>query len=474
MLSAEEVSKWLQREESQAPDGGLFRAHFEHLPGPAYIWRRSGDDFELIAHNRAALGVADGDVRDLLGSRAGDLFEDRPDIVESIHECANTQSIMVQETDVTFVSGVTRRMLMTRIPLSADIVVGHMEDVTDRRAFENMLQASERRFRALFKTHPDLVFRMDVQGKYLDAHVPDGTTLPLKLEPEEIVGRSIADLFGPEAAARHRRYAREAIRTGDTQILEYDVSIGDGEIQVESRVVKSGDDEVVVNIRDITKRVELEQAILDAQEGERIRLGAALESHRARLRQCAARLEAAADAPSGEAGGSPVADALEALTAAMREVDELMGDFAPLPEGTPVVTALRILVSRSEQSLGVSCRLTHSGSIPDMLPQAADLYRVAQEAIGNAVRHGRAKHVEMICGTINNQFVLSVVDDAEGFSWAEDESGGYGMRVMRYLAKGLGGKLTRSRRACGGTMVTCSCPVDGASSVTARLRALSR
>ena len=470
MLTANEVSTWLEREESLAPDGGLFRAHFEQLPGPAYVWRRSGDDFELIAHNRAALRLANGDVRDLLGSLAGDLFRDRPDIIESIHQCADTQSIMVKETNLTFVSGVTRRMLMTRIPLSADIVVGHMEDVTDRRSFETRLQASERRFRALFKTNPDLVFRMNLQGECLDLHVPETLMLPLKLRSEEIVGRNIADLFGPEAAARHRRHASEAILTGDTQILEYDVSIGGAEIQVESRVVKSGDDEVVVNVRDITKRVEVEQAIIDAQERERARLGATLDAHRAQLARCLASLGAATSTSVGDDARS-VADALTTLHDTTRDLDRLMGDFVPLPEGTTAVDALKMLTSRSEQLFGVRCRVTHSGSIPEMLTQAQDLYRVAQEAIGNAVKYGRAKHVELICGTVNKQFVLSIVDDGEGFSWDAQENSGSGMRIMRYLAKRLGGKLTRSRRACGSTMVTCSCPVDDSSSVTARLRA---
>lgn len=470
MLSAEEVSKWLQREEPLGLDGGLFRAHFEQLPGPAYMWRRAGDDFELIAHNRAALELASGDVRDLIGKRAAEVFANRPDILEAIRQCADTQSIMTQETDVTFVSGVTRRMLMTRIPLSSDIVVTHAEDVTDRRAFEDRLQASERRFRALFKTHPDLVFRMDVRGNYLDLHVPPGTALPLK--PEEIVGRNIADLFGPEAAARHRRYAQEAIRTGEVQLIEYDVPIGDKEIQVESRVVKSGDHEVVVNIRDITKRVEIEQAIIDAQERERARLGEVLESHRAKLRACLAELEVERGAVRSEGDATRLAAPQTALATAIGELDEFLRDFAPLPEGTSIVEALTTLALRSEQSLGIQCRLTHGSSVPDMLPKALDLYRFAQEAIRNAVRSGRAQHVEMICSTVNKQFVLSILDDGESVDWATDENGGYGMRIMRYLAKRLGGGLTRSRRGGSGTMVTCACPVDDSSAVTARLRAV--
>ena len=194
MLSAEEVSTLLEKRAEGPLDGGLFRAHFDNLPGPAYIWRRCGDDFELIAHNRAALGLANGDVRELLGRRMRELFKDRPDIVESICRCADEQTVMVQETDLTFVSGVTRRMLMTRVPLSRDIVVGHMEDVTDRHVSDEELKASERRFRALFESHPDLVFRMDVRGKYLDLHVPEGAALPWR-PPSSATSTILATLF---------------------------------------------------------------------------------------------------------------------------------------------------------------------------------------------------------------------------------------------------------------------------------------
>jgi PAS domain S-box-containing protein len=468
MLNAEDVSNQLQREGPMPIEGGLFRAHFEQLPGPAYIWRRVGEDFELIAHNRAALDLADGDVRDLIGARASTLFASRQDIIDGIRQCADTRSITVREADVTFVSGVTRRMLTTRIPLSADIVVSHAEDVTDRRAFEDRLAASERRFHALFKTHPDLVFRMDVHGNYLDLHVPDGAVLPLKLKAEELVGRNIADLFGPAAAVRHRRYALEAIRTGEMQVIEYDVQLGDREIQVESRVVKSGDEEVVVNIRDITKRVELEQAIIDAQENERARLGRMLQKHRAQLQT---RHTALVDAvlPPGE---SDLAAARAALETAARELNEIMDDLAALPEGTTVLAALKTLASRSEQSLGIRCRLTHGESVPEMLAQTSDLYRFAQEAIGCAVHRGSAKNIEMICSTINSQFVLSIIDDGQDNAWAADEDAGYGMRIMRYLAKRLGGKLTRSRRGSRGTTVTCSCPTGKPLSLTERLRAL--
>jgi two-component system sensor kinase FixL len=460
MVSARAVLDRLDTEEEL--NSGLFRAHFEHLPGPAYIWKRCGVDFELIAHNRAALDLANGDVKDLIGILASRLFDNRPDIEEAIHRCAGAQENLQLETDLTFVSGVTRRIVMTQIPLTPDIVVVHSEDVTERRASEEALKTAERRFRALFDSHPDLVFRMDVEGKYLDMHVPEDAPLPF--DPDDIVGRNMADLFGAEAAAQHRHYAAEAVRTGKTQVLEYEVSIGGREIPVESRVFKSASDEVVVNVRDISERAALELMLTEMREGGRTRIGRILQDQQAQLRRSLNDLKRVLAEAQGEASNAEeIRRALDSLEGTAEQAEALARDLCPTVPGTTIVEALTALARRSEQLHGIVCRLTHDESLPSMLEQVPDLYRIAQEAIENAVQHGEAKHVEMICTVANERFVLNVADDGTGFRLAAASDGGNGMRIMRYRAKRLNGQLTRSRRVSGGTMVTCACPVAACS-----------
>lgn len=456
-MSSEQAVRWLSGEPEL--DSGLFRAHFENLPAPAYIWKRCGDDFELLAHNRAALQLGNGDVKGLLGTRARELYADRPDVLETFYRCADEQRIVVQETNLTFVSGVIRRVRMTRIPMTADIIFVHSEDVTSRRASEVALAASEKRFRALLESQPDLIFRMDADGTYLDLHVPEGVTPPFR--PDDIVGHNIEDLFGPEAAAGHRHYAGEAIRTGKVQVLEYEASVGGQQQPVESRIVRSGDNEVVVNIRDITERAELEQTLTETRERERLRLGRTLREQQARLQRSLDALKQVLRGPSTapSAHAAQIDSAIATLEASVAEADELARDLSPTTPDTPIVAALQGLTTRMARVHDIVCRLTHDTQIPALAEQVPDVHRIAEEAIVNAVQHGHATHVELICTIVNDRFVLNIVDDGTGFRLSAADNVGHGMRIMRYRAKRLGGQLTRSRRVGGGTMVTCSFPI---------------
>jgi PAS domain S-box-containing protein len=455
-------SGWLAEGRDLAPADHLFRAHFDALPAAAYIWKRTADDdLRLIAHNRAARLIANGDVAGILGMTASEVLKDHPDLHRALRRCADEQTTIIQEQDVAFVSGVTRRMHITRVPLSEDVVVVHMEDVTERRRAEAAVGASERRFRALFQSHPDLVFRMDVGGTYLDMHVPEGATLPAP--PQDLIGRNIADVFGAEAAAQHWHYARKAVQTEEVQTIEYDVRVSGQNRHVESRLVSCGGNEVVVNIRDITERVELEQALTDARERERTRLGITLEQQLIELRGCSERLGAALS-PTYAASESRAVDvdvALEAFQGALRAAEEVARDLAPVRDGTPLHPALIDLARHMEQLHGITCRLSHSDAVPAMVTQAPDLYRIAQEAITNAVEHGQATAVDVICGVVGDQFVLNVADNGTGFRLGAVDRAGVGMRIMSHRARRLGGNLTRSRRAGGGTLVTCTCPVAG-------------
>jgi signal transduction histidine kinase len=89
------------------------------------------------------------------------------------------------------------------------------------------------------------------------------------------------------------------------------------------------------------------------------------------------------------------------------------------------------------------------------------LYRIAQEAITNAVRHGKAKRINICLDSGDNETVLTITDDGVGLPQNRNGNG-MGLRIMAYRASMIGGAFNIERLSMHGTRVTCTMPSTGA------------
>jgi signal transduction histidine kinase len=89
---------------------------------------------------------------------------------------------------------------------------------------------------------------------------------------------------------------------------------------------------------------------------------------------------------------------------------------------------------------------------------ALHLYRVAQEAVTNAVKHSGAKNVMISLDRDEKHTCVSVQDDGKGFV-PRKRAKGLGLHMMRYRANALGGELKVERRKTGGMDITCVIPI---------------
>jgi signal transduction histidine kinase len=89
---------------------------------------------------------------------------------------------------------------------------------------------------------------------------------------------------------------------------------------------------------------------------------------------------------------------------------------------------------------------------------ATHLYRIAQEAFTNAIRHGRVTQVTIDLATSEGTLTLSVQDNGRGFDERNASNNGLGLKLMRYRAQMLGGDVTISNNKGGGVVVRCTCP----------------
>jgi signal transduction histidine kinase len=96
-----------------------------------------------------------------------------------------------------------------------------------------------------------------------------------------------------------------------------------------------------------------------------------------------------------------------------------------------------------------------SGQIRDNT-QGIHLFRIAQEALANAIKHGRAKTVVIALETGEGACSLRISDDGIGFAPNGSEKTGMGLSVMRYRARMIGGTVEIQMNAPTGTVVACT------------------
>jgi signal transduction histidine kinase len=124
-----------------------------------------------------------------------------------------------------------------------------------------------------------------------------------------------------------------------------------------------------------------------------------------------------------------------------------------------LTSALESLTQSVTQLQGVSCTFQAPNSVSDCDElTATHLYRVAQEAINNATKHGKASHIDVSLQATDQLMTLQVLDNGVGIS--ESKSNGMGLAIMRARARLNGGELQIEQPESGGTKICCSVRIN--------------
>lgn len=212
---------------------------------------------------------------------------------------------------------------------------------------------------------------------------------------------------------------------------------------------------------DITERKRLEREILDISAREQQRIGQDLHDglgqHLTGIALLSKVLEQKLAAKSlGEA--TEAAEIAALVNQAITQTRDLARGLCPVQlEASGLVSALQELTSKTESLFNVSCRFEceHSVLIHDNAV-ATHLYYIGQEAISNAVKHGKAQRIRVGLAAENHRITLTVQDDGVGFPEVLEKHAGMGLHIMNYRARMVDGSLTIERDTTGGTTVTCS------------------
>ncbi|MFN0079064.1 MAG: ATP-binding protein [Prosthecobacter sp.] len=230
--------------------------------------------------------------------------------------------------------------------------------------------------------------------------------------------------------------------------------------------VRSRQEADAARIQMLEERRQLEQDIVSVSEYEQQRIGQDL--HDGLCQQlaaigCAARLLA----EELQALAVPaVRDAVmieASIQQAVLEARNLARGIFPVHvDRSGLAAALADLARMTSQLTGVAIEVKEGIEAQLDNPEASmHLYRIAQEAVANAVRHSSARQIVISLQLTGSELELRVEDDGTGMTDRSPDAGeGMGLRTMRYRAQALGAVLEIKPRAGGGTTVRCRLPVQ--------------
>lgn len=150
------------------------------------------------------------------------------------------------------------------------------------------------------------------------------------------------------------------------------------------------------------------------------------------------------------------------LDESMNEARDIARGLCPLEDDPGALAgALAQLAMRTWKTSGIPCRFEGTGDIRIQESFAAHhLYRIAQEAVNNAVRHARATNITIELQRLDDGLLLQVVDDGRGLPEVLPP-GGLGLRNMAHRARFLASDLDVTTAPGGGTRVWCRVPCPG-------------
>jgi PAS domain S-box-containing protein len=350
-------------------------------------------------------------------------------------------------------------------------VHGSARDIAERERLERELRESEVRYRYLVQSSPDLVWMTDDAGRL--TFVSDQSSTILGWEPEELIGRSFSELAPPEerrgALARFRalRHRPHEVHRTRLKILDR----GGRELAMEITSIGMVQDGEFIGAhgaaRDVSERDRLErdlrrQAVELASSEERSHLARELHDSVTQALFSMTLLSRSIELllvkdPSQVPG--KLASLRDLQREALAEMRALIFELRPgNVEENGLIQALRTHSAALSGRIGLPVVVEGDLAARPPIDVEEGLYRIAQEALHNVVKHAGAKQVRVEVGRVPDGVHLRVADDGRGFDPTAVPDGHLGLTGMQARAERLGGVLTVASVRDGGTTIDVTIP----------------
>lgn len=342
-------------------------------------------------------------------------------------------------------------------------------DISDLKHTERALQQEQNFVSGILETVGALVAVLDHEGRIIRFNRSCELTTGYGFE--EVRGKCIWEFYlQPEEVARARVVITQlsadllpqeyqshwVTRQGTSRLIAWSSSLLPDSEGRPQYIIATG--------IDITEREQLQRALLNISAREQRRIGQDLHDGLGQhLTGIAfmAKVHEEKLARDNMPGADDAAKIVRLVNEAVHKTRELAHGLLPvMSDAQGLMSALQVYATEIQDLFGLSCKFECPAAV---LIQdnavATHLYHIAQEAVNNAIKHGRARAITIRLTAENGYGTLLIADDGVGISDERQNSQGMGLHIMSYRSSMIGGRLQILPDARRGTSVSCIFPL---------------
>jgi len=342
-------------------------------------------------------------------------------------------------------------------------------DITDLKKTEAALQEERNLLSAFLDTVGALVVVLDPAGRiirfnraceqmtgYVFAEVEGRYVWELFMQPDEVEDFRLR-LGAIHQSRPPQEYENQWVtRDGSRRLIAWSSTVLPGADARPPFIIATG--------IDITERKRLEKTILEVSAREQRRIGQDLHDGLGQHLTGIAFMSKVQQQRLAEKALPEAADAekiVRLVNEAIHKTRELARGLLPVMcDASGLMSALQQCAAEAREIFGVDCQLQCEPPVLiDDINVANHLYHIAQEALNNAIRHGKARRIVIALSSVDGDGELTICDDGLGIAGRPAGGAGIGLHIMGYRAGMIGGWLDIGSGTERGTLVRCVFPL---------------
>jgi len=195
----------------------VFKDIFNLVPNPIYIWKKVGEDLILVSYNRAAENLSHFKIKDFLGLIAKEIYQNKPEIISDLYQCANSKLNFSKEINYTFFTKeIDKKLYVTYNYIPSDLILVHTEDIKKKKKTEDYLKKSENEKTFILNGISELIVFQDTENNILWANKAAGDSV--EIPQEELIGLKCYEVWHNREIPCEICPVNRAVKSGKPEI----------------------------------------------------------------------------------------------------------------------------------------------------------------------------------------------------------------------------------------------------------------